>query len=63
LKKEYERLTVELNWKSSHIEGNTYSLLETEALLKDRQEASGHSKEEAIMILNHKKTLDYIRET
>lgn len=61
LKKEFERLTIELSWKSSRIEGNTYSLLETEQLLKENREASGHTREEAIMILNHKKALDYIR--
>ena len=59
-RKEMERLVVELSWKSSQIEGNTYSLLETESLIKDHKEASGHRKEEAIMILNHKKALDYI---
>lgn len=60
LKKEYERLTIELSWKSSKIEGNTYSLIDTEILIKDKKEAAGHKKEEAIMILNHKKALDYI---
>jgi len=60
LKKEFERLTIELSWKSSKIEGNTYSLIDTEVLIKENQEAEGHKKEEAIMILNHKKTLDYI---
>lgn len=60
LRKEIERLNIDFSWKSSKIEGNTYSLLETEQLIKNQQEASGHSKEEAIMILNHKKTLDYI---
>jgi len=60
LKKELERLTIELSWKSSRIEGNTYSLIDTEILIKEKKEAKGHSKEEAIMILNHKKTLDYI---
>lgn len=60
LKKELERLTVEFSWKSSRIEGNTYSLLETEILIKERKEAEGHKKEEAIMILNHKEALDYI---
>lgn len=60
LKKEVERLNIDFSWKSSKIEGNTYSLLETEQLIKNQQEASGHSKEEATMILNHKKTLDYI---
>ncbi|MBI5306206.1 Fic family protein [Candidatus Wolfebacteria bacterium] len=61
LKREFERLTIELSWKSSQIEGNTYTLLETESLIKENHEAKGHKKEEAIMILNHKKTLDYIR--
>ena len=60
LKKEFERLTIELSWKSSKIEGNTYSLIDTEILIKERKEAIGHKKEEAIMILNHKKALDYI---
>jgi Fic family protein len=60
LKKEIERLNIDFSWKSSKIEGNTYSLLETEQLIKNQQEASGHTKEEAVMILNHKKTLDYI---
>src|SRR3989339_1621270 len=60
IKKEFERLTVELSWKSSQIEGNTYSLLDTEVLIKEKKEASGHKKEEAVMILNHKKALDYI---
>lgn len=60
LKKEIERLNIDFSWKSSKIEGNTYSLLETEQLIKNQQEAIGHTKEEAIMILNHKKTLDYI---
>ena len=59
-KKEVERLTIELSWKSSQIEGNTYSLIDTEILIKDRKEASGHNKEEAIMILNHKNAIDYI---
>ncbi len=61
LKKEFERLTIELSWKSSRIEGNTYSLLDTEFLIKEGREAEGKTKEEAIMILNHKNTLDYIR--
>lgn len=60
LKKEYERLTIELAWKSSQIEGNTYSLLDTEKLIKESEEAIGKKHEEAIMILNHKKALDFI---
>jgi Fic family protein len=58
--REMERLGIDLSWKSSQIEGNTYSLLETERLLKDRQTAEGKTKEEAIMLLNHKDALDFI---
>jgi len=59
-KRELERFTIEFSWKSSRIEGNTYSLLETEQLIKQKQEAVGHTKEEAVMILNHKTALDYV---
>jgi len=59
-KKEIERLAIDLSWKSSQIEGNTYSLLETERLLKDKETAEGKTKDEAIMLLNHKVALDYI---
>ena len=60
--KELERLAIDLIWKSSQIEGNTYSLLETERLLKEKQTASGKTKEEALMLLNHKDALDFIIE-
>lgn len=61
-KKELERLAIDLTWKSSQIEGNTYSLLETERLLKEKETAAGKTKEEAIMLLNHKDALDFIIE-
>jgi prophage maintenance system killer protein/predicted transcriptional regulator len=59
-KKEFERLAIDLSWKSSQIEGNTYSLLETERLLKEKETAAGKTKEEATMLLNHKDALDFI---
>ncbi len=59
-KNELERLAIDLSWKSSQIEGNTYSLLETERLLKDKETAAGKTKEEAFMLLNHKEALDFI---
>ena len=62
-KKEFERLAIDLSWKSSEIEGNTYSLLETEKLLKEKETAAGKTKEEAVMLLNHKDALDFIIET
>lgn len=60
LQKELERITIELSWKSSKIEGNTYTLIDTETLIREHKESAGHTKEEALMILNHKKALDYI---
>lgn len=52
--KEWERLVIELSWKSSNIEGNTYTLLDTEKLIREHREAPGHDRREATMILNHK---------
>lgn len=60
LKRELERFVIELSWKSSQIEGNTYSLIETEALIKQNIQAKGHPKDEAVMILNHKSAFDSI---
>ena len=60
--KELERLAIDLSWKSSQIEGNTYSLLETERLLKEKETAEGKNKDEATMLLNHKEAIDFIVE-
>lgn len=61
-KKELERLIIELSWKSSKIEGNTYTLLDTEKLILENKEAPGHDRKEARMILNHKEAFNYARE-
>lgn len=58
--KELERLAIDLSWKSSQIEGNTYSLLETEILLKEKETAKGKTKDDAVMLLNHKAAIDFI---
>lgn len=60
LKRELERFIIELSWKSAKIEGSTYTLLETEVLVKEQREAVGKQKSEAIMILNHKKAFEEI---
>ncbi|MEI8143409.1 MAG: Fic family protein [Candidatus Berkelbacteria bacterium] len=62
IRRERERITIELSWKSSQIEGNTYTLLETESLIKDGIPAAGKSKDETLMVLNHKKALDFSEE-
>jgi len=61
-KKELERLVIELSWKSSKIEGNTYTLLDTEKLILEHKEARGHDKKEARMILNHKDAFTFVHE-
>jgi fido (protein-threonine AMPylation protein) len=60
--KELERFIIELSWKSSRIEGNTYTLLDTERLIKEGIEAPGHSKDEAMMVLNHKAAFSFVYE-
>lgn len=60
--KELERLIIELSWKSSRIEGNTYTLLDTEKLILEHEEAKGHDIKEAQMILNHKDAFNFVRE-
>ncbi len=61
-KKELERFIIELSWKSSKIEGNTYTLLDTEKLILEHTEAVGHDKKEATMILNHKYAFTFVRD-
>ncbi len=61
-KKELARLVIELSWKSSRIEGNTYTLLDTEKLILEHKEAPGHDKQEARMILNHKDAFNFVHE-
>ncbi|WP_293300845.1 Fic family protein [Pedobacter sp. UBA4863] len=58
--KELDRLAIDLSWKSSQIEGNTYSLLETERLLKEKETAAGKPKDDATMLLNHKEAINFI---
>jgi hypothetical protein len=54
------RLLIDLSWNSSRLEGNTYSLLETERLIREGEAASGKGSLEAQMILNHKDALEFL---
>ena len=58
--KEKERFTIDFSWKSSAIEGNTYTLPETVTLLTTGTASSSKTSHETQMILNHKKAIDYI---
>lgn len=55
-------MAIDLSWKSSQIEGNTYSLLETERLLKEKETAAGKPKDDAVMLLNHKEAINFVVE-
>ena len=54
------RLLIDLSWNSSRLEGNTYSLLETERLISAGEAASGKDALEAQMILNHKEAIEFL---
>lgn len=60
--KELEYLTVELSWKSSVLEGNTYTLLDTQLLLTEGVKAKNRTEFETQMILNHKDAIAFIIE-
>ncbi len=54
------RLLIDLSWTSSQLEGNTYSLLDTERLIQFGQAAEGKDALETQMILNHKNAIEYL---
>lgn len=56
----YNRLLIDLSYNSSRLEGNTYSLLETQRLIIEGEKATGKLDGEAIMILNHKEAIRYL---
>jgi Fe2+ or Zn2+ uptake regulation protein/voltage-gated potassium channel Kch len=56
----FNRLLIDLSYNSSRLEGNTYSLLETEQLLLSGKKAAGKLDQEEIMILNHKEAIRYL---
>jgi hypothetical protein len=55
-----DRLLIDLSWASSHLEGNTYSLLETERLIAFGEAAPGKTPFETQMILNHKAAIEFL---
>ncbi len=56
----YNRLLIDLTWNSSRLEGNTYSLLETERLIELGDSAEGRDALETQMILNHKAAIELL---
>ena len=59
----FNRLLIDLSYNSSRLEGNTYSLLDTEKLILEGKSAEGKLSQESVMILNHKEAIRYLVDT
>lgn len=59
-RKVYQRFLLDLSWNSSRLEGNSYSILETEKLLATGEGILGKDKIDTQMILNHKDAIEFI---
>ncbi len=57
-----ERLLIDLSWSSSHLEGNTYSRLDTQNLIQYGQTVAGADALETLMVLNHKRAIEMLVE-
>ena len=55
-----DRLLVDLSWASAHLEGTTYTHLQTQALIERGQSNAGQATEDAALILNHKRATEYM---
>lgn len=58
----FDRLLIDLSWASSRLEGNTYSRLDTQNLIQFGQAAEGKDGQQAQMILNHKRAIEFLVE-
>lgn len=56
------RLLIDLSWASSHLEGNTYTRLDTQQLIEHGTVAEGKDRLETQMILNHKQAIEFLVE-
>jgi len=54
------QLLIDLAWSSSRLEGNRYSRLETKTLIEAAHEAEGKTRQEAVMVLNHKRAIEFL---
>ena len=57
-----DRLLIDLSWASSHLEGNTYTRLDTRELIEHGKAARGKAAIETQMILNHKTAIELLVE-
>jgi len=57
VRKVLEQFLIDLSWSSSHLEGNRYTLLDTEELFKSGASATDT---DAVMLLNHKAAIEFL---
>lgn len=55
-----DRLLIELSWNSSRLEGNTFSILDTQRLIHFRFVGDNKDRQEIQMILNHKEAIGFL---
>lgn len=60
IQKIYNRLLIDLSYNSARLEGNTYTLADTEHLVIQGVTAPGKLDAERIMILNHREAIRYL---
>jgi Fic family protein len=60
IQKIYHRLLIDFSYNSSRLEGNTYTLADTERLVIQGTGAPDKPNAERIMILNHKEAIRYL---
>ena len=58
----HDRILTDLTFNSSRLDGNSYSLLEAEKLIKDGDAADGKNTHEKLTILNHKNAVAFLLE-
>lgn len=59
-RKIFNRLLIDLSYNSSRLEGNTYSLLETQKLILEGKVPADKLDVEKLMILNHKEAIQFL---
>ena len=55
-----QRLLIDLSYNSSRLEGNTYSVLDTQRLIEEGLTPEGKVREESVMIMNHKEAILFL---
>jgi Fic family protein len=59
-RKVLEPLLIDLAWSSSKLEGNRYSLLDTQELFRLGRDDANAADADAVMLLNHKEAIEFL---